>query len=289
MKVNTLKLTDTSLGATLDQTPPLIKHLYWLADTDIKELLEKPAIAVVGNRKYSAYGSAVTRSICSDLARQGVVIVSGLALGIDSIAHRAALEAGGLTIAVMPAGLDTVYPSSHKNLAAMIIKNGGALISEYPIGVGVQKHHFIARNRIISSLALATLIIEAPRKSGSLHTASFALDQGKPVMAIPGNIDRFNSLGTNQLIKNGAHLITEAADIMDIVGIRITSVLKPQLSGLCKEERMVVAILGEGATDVDKLQRSCRLPLHVLLPLLTRLELKNIASQSDSGGLWQLS
>jgi len=171
-------------------------------------------LAVVGSRNYSSYGRMAVERIVDDLAKNGLTIVSGLALGIDALAHNAALKAGGRTMAVLGSGLDkqSIYPSSNRYLADKIIGYGGAVISEFPVGSPPLKHHFPQRNRVISGLSLGTLIIEASEKSGSLITARFALEQNREVFAVPGSIYSPNSDGANGLIKQGARAVTGADD-----------------------------------------------------------------------------
>lgn len=196
-----------------------VKELYYLGD-EFLSLLEKPLVAIVGSRKVSPYGRLVTQKFASELANRGMVIVSGLALGVDSIAHDAALKANGRTIAVLPSGLGKIYPASHTNLARQIIQKGGALVSEYPTTAeNPQKYQFIARNRIIAALSRAVIITEAASKSGSLHTAEFALEQGIEIMAVPGNITSPTSEGANNLIKVGATPVTTTEDILDALHI----------------------------------------------------------------------
>ncbi len=200
---------------SLDQLAQPVASLFYSGD--FIPLLDKPRIAIVGSRKLSQYGREVTYKLAYDLAKQGIVIVSGLALGIDSVAHRAALDAGGQTIAVLPSGLDNIYPSSHKDLGIEIVSKGGALVTEYPENRGTPlKYQFIARNRIIAALSQGILITEAASKSGSLHTANFGLELGLDIFAVPGNITSSNSEGTNKLIKDGAALITSAQDIVEL-------------------------------------------------------------------------
>ncbi|HLZ14394.1 MAG TPA: DNA-processing protein DprA, partial [Candidatus Saccharimonadales bacterium] len=177
-------------------------------------------MTIVGSRKLSAYGKAVTTLLATELARSGVVVVSGLAIGVDAIAHRAALDAGGLTIAVLPSSICDIYPASHTGLARQIVAQGGALVSEYPGGSRTYPGNFVARNRIASGLGDALLITEAAEKSGTLHTANFALEQGKPVLAVPGNITSPTSVGTNNLIKTGATPVTSVDDIFHILGMQ---------------------------------------------------------------------
>lgn len=206
-----LTLETNQLPATIRNLHKPPSRLFVEGDTS---LLSAPhLLSVVGSRKVTQYGVAITKQLIEPLARSGVVIVSGLALGIDSLAHRAALDAGGKTIAVLPSGINSIYPSSHVGLAKQIINSGGLIISEYPPYTKPMKHHFIERNRLISATSQATLIVEASLKSGSLHTARFALEQGRDVLAVPGNITSESSIGTNNLIKAGAQPITSADDL----------------------------------------------------------------------------
>jgi DNA processing protein len=183
------------------------------------------AIAIVGSRKVTDYGKRVTYQLAYELARAGLTIVSGLALGVDAIAHKAALEAGGVTIAVLGHGLDRIYPSTNRNLGLRILENGGALVSDYPTGTHPDKHTFPERNRIIAGLSRAVIITEADASSGSLITANFALSCGREVMAVPGNITSERSAGPNNLIKTGATPITSSADVLaalDFKGIHLS-------------------------------------------------------------------
>jgi DNA processing protein len=153
------------------------------------------------------------------VAWASIPIVSGLALGVDSVAHQATLDAGGKTIAVLPGGIESIYPATHRRLAETIVRQGGALVSEYPGQLRPHKYHFIARNRIIAGLSHAVLITEAAEKSGSLHTAQFALDQGKEVLAVPGSIFSNNSVGTHNLINQGAQLVQDAEQILNLFAL----------------------------------------------------------------------
>lgn len=205
--------------AVLSQLAQPVNNLYY-AGNNLLELLDRPCVAIVGSRHPSEYGEQVTRQLVEDLVAAGIVIVSGLALGIDSIAHRAAVDNGGQTVAVLPAGLDNIYPSRHRQLADQIIETGGALVTEYPEGSGPPlKYQFIARNRIIAALADAIVITEAARKSGSLHTADFGLELGIDILALPGNITSPTSGGTNKLIRSGATPVLSSADILELFAI----------------------------------------------------------------------
>jgi DNA processing protein len=179
-------------------------------------LLRDPAVAVVGSRSKSEYGASTTRLLAAGLARAGLVVISGLARGIDRIAHEAALEAGGRTIAVLGCGVDVQYPPEHGALQELIARDG-LLISEFLPGEPPLAHNFPKRNRIIAALALGVLIVEAGRSSGALITARDALDLGRHVFAVPGPIGRETSMGANELIRDGAFLVTCVADVLDVV------------------------------------------------------------------------
>ena len=187
-----------------------------------EKILNKSGIAVVGTRNLSAYGEKSTKILVKELVERGFVIVSGLALGIDTIAHQTAIENGGLTIAVLGSSIDdkSIYPKENIKLAEEIVKSGGAVISEYPSPFTAKKYTFPQRNRIVSGLSKATVVIEAPEKSGALITAKFALEQNREVFALPGEIFAENSIGTNNLIKQGAQLITSAKEVIETLGIQ---------------------------------------------------------------------
>ncbi len=170
-------------------------------------------VAIVGTRKATPDGKLIAKQIAYDLARAGITIISGLAIGIDGAAHEGALQGGGKTIAVLANGLDIVYPLLHEHLAESIIAQGGAIVSEYPEGVPPLRHQFLERNRIISGMSIATIVVEAPMKSGSLATARFALEQGREVFVVPGPVRHRNYQGSHMLVREGARLVTNAQDI----------------------------------------------------------------------------
>jgi len=180
-----------------------------------RKILNEFCLAMIGCRENSNYGKQVATAIANGLAKQKITTISGLAKGIDCISHNETMQAGGKTIAVIGSGLDIIYPYENKNLANKIIKTGGALVSEYPLGVKPEKIHFPARNRIISGLSSGIIVIEAKKKSGTMTTVDFALEQGKNVFAIPGNITNKNAEGTNELIKQGAKCVTCMQDILE--------------------------------------------------------------------------
>jgi DNA processing protein len=241
---------------------------------DLEELLERPVVAIVGSRKVTPYGHQVTTKLARELAEQGVVIVSGLALGVDALAHQAVLEADGLTIAVLPSPIEQIVPRSHVQLARRIVERGGALISEYAADMPPMKQNFVARNRLVAGLADALLITEAALKSGSLHTARFALEQGKDVMAVPGNISSPISEGTNNLIRAGAVPITCVEDVLSVLQLRFKSIAPLKVAkGANVYEQAIIDLLKTGLTDGEELQRNSQLEIAAFNQTLTMLEL----------------
>lgn len=267
-----LKLTRDKIPEILRQIPSPPKELFVLGELDA--LLLRPRLTVVGSRSVTAYGRQVTTKLAGELAAQGIVIVSGLALGVDALAHRAALEAGGLTIAVLPAGLDAIYPATHRQLAQQILASGGALVSEYPPGSVAFKQNFIARNRLVSGLGDGLLITEAAEKSGSLHTARFALEQGRDVMAVPGNITSPTSVGTNNLIKSGATPVTTTEDVLHVLGLQPRAeATKPIPRGANATEQTLLTLILAGTYDGDELLLRSQLDAALFNQTLTMLEI----------------
>ena len=236
------------------------------------------AIAVVGARKYSNYGRQVAEQIVKDLANNNLTIVSGLALGIDSIAHQAALAVNGRTIAVLGSGLDrqNIYPTQNRYLADKIVASGGVIFSEFPLGTLPLKHHFPQRNRLISGLSLASLIIEAGEKSGSLITATHALEQNREVFAVPGNIYSPLSVGANNLIKLGAKVITCANDIIEALNlVQVASYIEnKKIIPESAEEEKILTILNYEPKHIDELVRLTKLNTSVINSTLTIMEMK---------------
>lgn len=270
MEIN--KLTHSTIPERLRQIPVPPKQLFTIG-VPLDELLERPVVTVVGSRKVSAYGREVTHRLSGELAANGITIVSGLALGVDAIAHQAALDAGGITIAVLPGPIEKIYPSSHRQLAERIIRNGGALISEYPAGTEPFRVNFIARNRLVSGLGDVLLITEAAEKSGSLHTARFALEQGKDVLAVPGNITSPTSAGTNNLIKSGAGAVTETSDVHHVLGLQPLEGQPLRPKGANENEQLVLNLLAEGITEGEQLVRASNLDIALFNQTLTMLEI----------------
>lgn len=261
---------DGITGERLSQLHDAPKQLVYKG-VNPNELLSRPAVAIVGSRKMTPYGRAVTEQLARELARAGVTIISGLALGVDSAAHRACIEAGGLTMAVLPCSPDLIYPSSHAGLALQIVTSGGSLVSEYDQSIPSLKYTFVARNRIIATLADAVLITEAALHSGSLHTAGFALDLGKPVMAVPGPITGQSSEGTNQLIKTGAITVTGIQDVMDVLNLKASTV--QNIEAGTDDERSILNALRSGVSDGLELLESSGLESPIFAQTLTMLEI----------------
>jgi DNA processing protein len=239
----------------------------------LPELMNRPRIGIVGSRKFTPYGRAVTSQLSGALARHGVVIVSGLALGIDSLAQQACISAGGQTVAVLPAGLDRIYPRTHTQLASKIIETGGLLLTEYPAGSEPYKVNFLARNRIIAALSEGLLIPEAAVRSGSLNTARVALELGIPVFAVPGPITNPTSEGTNNLIKAGAIPVTSVDDILNSMDWHIDKDEASELIAANEEERIILKLLKSGISDGHELLAGSKLDAAKFNQALTMLEL----------------
>lgn len=270
----------------LQSIPNPPKTLY-ATGVDMQEILSRPRIAIVGSRRVSPYGKTITSLFASELAKQGIVIVSGLALGVDALAHTAALEAGGLTVAVLPTGLDRIYPSSNQRLAHAITKQG-MLLTEYPDGTRSFKGNFIARNRLVSGLSDAIIITEAAEQSGTLHTAAFAKKQGKQVFAIPGNITSPLSKGANQLLRSGAAPATDPQDILSFLGITPKTAARDNKPVSANpHEQKILNLLYGGITDGAVLRQESGLAIQDFNQSLTMLELSG-AIKSLGNNHWSL-
>lgn len=245
----------------------------YTAGAPLESLLKRPRVAIVGSRRITPYGRQVTTQLAGELAEQGVVIISGLALGIDAAAHQAALDAGGLAIAVLPSPIEKIVPAMNRPLARRIIEWGGALVTEYGEDDKTFKQNFIARNRLVSGLADVLLITEASEKSGSLHTANFALQQGKDVLAVPGNITSLTSAGTNNLIKSGATPVTSYLDVLHVLGLKDHSTKAREIRGRNANEQTVLDLLLAGTNDGAELLEKSGLSASSFSQVLTMLEL----------------
>lgn len=253
------------------------------------------AISIVGSRKYTTYGKQSCEKIVTGLASYGVTVISGLALGIDAIAHKATLDAGGKTIAILGTGIDdkSIYPAQNFQLAKDIIKNNGALISEFAPGTPALPYHFPMRNRIISGLSKGVVIIEASEKSGSLITANLALEQNKDVFAVPGPIHSESSKGTNNLIKQGAKLTTSADDILEEIAPQILNDQTAKIQGmmrlpdLSEEENNLLKIISNGEEELDQILKTANIPANRFNSILTMLEIKGII-KNQNGKIYKI-
>ncbi len=236
------------------------------------------AVAIVGTRRMTSYGREVTHRLATGLAAVGVTVVSGLAKGVDGIAHKAALDAGGRTLAVLAHGLDTVYPREHGALAARITADGGALVTEYPPGTRPDATNFPARNRIISGLALGVVVVEADQKSGAMITADFAAEQGREVFAVPGSVLSAMSAGCHALLRDGARLVTDVDDILNELRLDLRRTQQavqqelPTLPGVPGADA-VLRVLSAEPLHVDDLCRESGLAMSDLNSLLVHLML----------------
>jgi DNA processing protein len=257
------------------------------------------AVAVVGTRRISAYGRQVTERIATQLAQAGVTVVSGLARGIDGVAHKTALQAGGRTIAVLGCGVDRVYPPEHRTLATQIME-AGALISDYPPGTLPEASNFPPRNRIIAGLAMATVVVEAGNRSGALITADFAVEQGREVFAVPGNVLAPQSLGTNRLIQDGARIMLDPQEILEVLDLtRITeqNVARTVLPSNATEAQLF-SVLSHEPLHVDEIRSKTDLTIEQVTSTLALMELKGMVRQvggmrytavKESPGEYQIS
>lgn len=235
------------------------------------------AVAIVGTRRATPYGRQAAERIAAELAGAGITVVSGLARGVDAAAHRAALEAGGRTIAVLGSGPDVIYPAEHRRLAEQILESG-AILSEFPPGAKPDAQNFPARNRIVSGMTLGTLIVEAPARSGALITASFAADQGREVFVVPGSIFAESAEGTNALLRDGARLVRNGIDILEDLGLGVgrNPVATQSQIPLEENELRLYDALRNEARHIDELAEEAGLPAAAASALLLTMELKGL-------------
>ena len=258
----------------IDQPPPVLYLRGNLRQED------QWAVAVVGTRRVTSYGNQITNELVSVLARNGLTIISGLARGIDGIAHQACLNAGGRTLAVLGCGVDRIYPPEHSRLAERIIANG-ALVSDYPPGTPPEAANFPPRNRIISGLSQAVIVIEAGKQSGALITAAFAAEQGRQVFAVPGNIYAPQSKGTNRLIREGAQILLDAESVLESLDLAQVTEYQAARSILPADaiEAQLYDLLGREPLHVDEIRALTDLPIEKVSAALTLMELKGMVRQ----------
>jgi DNA processing protein len=275
------------VGRSAERFPCLVRELHdpppglFLRGSADVEVLSELSVAIVGARSCSSYGRQVARQLARELAAAGLVVVSGMARGVDAEAHRGALEAGGTTIAVLGCGVDRDYPAAHADLARGICERG-LVVSEYAPGIEPAPWRFPARNRIIAGLAPATVIVEARERSGALITADFALEVGREVFAVPGEITSTLSAGTNVLLKLGATPLTSSADVLVAFGLESDPARPAELG---EHATAVLEALAEEPAGADDLGRVTGLDAATLATALTELELAGAASESD--GVWR--
>jgi DNA processing protein len=260
------------LGAIHDPPPGL-----FLRGGAESALLARPAVAIVGARACSAYGRQIARSLGRDLGAAGLVVVSGLARGVDAEAHRGALEAAATTVAVLGCGIDRDYPAAHRELARQVADTG-LIVSEYAPGVEPAPWRFPARNRIVAGLCAATIVVEARERSGALITADFALEEGREVFAVPGEITSSLSAGTNALLRLGATPLTSAQDVLESYGLSPAAAVAPELS---ETAARVLACVRERAAGADALARATELGAGEVAVALTELELAGAVREED--------
>ncbi len=278
-------LADSEYPSLLLQIPDPPPYLYVTGDLNNSTA----KIAVVGSRHATSYGITTTQKLCRDLAANGLTVVSGMARGIDSAAHRGTIRGGGQTIAVLGSGLGRIYPAENRKLFHEIADNG-AVISEFPVLAKPDAHHFPMRNRIISGMCLGTVVVEATRKSGSLITARLAVEQDREVFAVPGSVQSFKSMGTHHLIKQGAKLVEHVQDIIDEIAPIIQTPaqtisvapndIKAKVNRLSTEEKRVYQALEPYPTHIDELARQTSIESGKLSSILLKLELDDIIKQS---------
>jgi DNA processing protein len=263
--------------------PPRLRAIHdpptrlYLRGTGPPELLAEPSVAIVGARACSPYGRQVARMLGQELAAAGIVVVSGLARGVDGEAHRGALDAGGHTVAVLGCGIDRDYPAAHASLAAAIAERS-LLVSEYERGVEPAPWRFPARNRIVAGLAAATIVVEARERSGALITADFALEEGREVFAVPGEITSVLSAGTNDLIRLGATPLTSAAEVLDLFELAPAGASARDLSDSATQ---ILEALRAGSASADELARATGLDVAAVTGALVELELAGAAVEGE--------
>ncbi|MEI7689738.1 MAG: DNA-processing protein DprA [Candidatus Saccharibacteria bacterium] len=284
MKINTISPLEHKFTQIIETIADCPKRLYFIGKLPEHR---RVSVAIVGTRKPTAYGREVTHKIAYDLAKHGVVIISGLSLGTDGIAHQAALEAGGTTMAVLANGVDIIYPAAHKNLADNILKSGGAILSEYEPGIEAREFRFVHRNRIVSGLSDAIIITEAAIESGTILTASYALEQGREVFVVPGNITSPLSAGCNKLIKQGANPITCAEDVLEIIAPNLLKSQNMLPLGANALETQIISLLQSGIRDGDELQAQSGADISEFSQTITMMEISGTL-RALGGNQWTL-
>jgi DNA processing protein len=284
MKINSIRPGDHKYLQIIGTIAKVPDKLHFIGTLPSER---SPTVAIVGTRKPTVYGREVTYQLAYDLAKHGIVIISGLALGVDSIAHRATLDAGGTTLAILPSSVNDVYPRTHQDLARQIVASGGALMSEYEPPTEAYKDHFLARNRIVSGLSDAVIVTEAAARSGTLATVAHALEQGREVFVVPGNITSPLSAGCNALIKQGAHPITCAEDVLEIIAPQLLTPQSILPLGNTPLESKIITLLQSGIRDGDELQNQSNVGVSEFSQAMTIMEIAGTI-RALGGNQWTL-
>jgi len=293
LKINTVKITDVEYPSLLKEISSTPEMFYLIGELPSDEI---PKIAIVGTRKAGIAGRRFAKELARKLTELGVIVVSGLAMGIDTAAHEGAVLAGGKTIAVLANGLDKIYPAQNENLAEKILELGGALISEYPAGTKSFKNNFLERNRIVSGLSIATIVIEAPERSGSIVTARLAAEQGREVFVVPGSIDNPNYRGSHQLIRDGAVLVSSVEDILEDLGDKIpnsklqitnkSQIINSKTKNITDvNQLLIIKTIREagGALAIDEIIKITKLEPHIANQSIAFLIIDGIIKETGNG------
>ena len=294
-KINKISPLENNFTGVLDAIAVKPKMLYFRGKMPknmvSNDLTERPkCVAIVGTRHCTKYGEEIAYKMAFELARRGAVVISGLAYGIDSIAHQAALDAGGVTVAVFGTPIDQIYPRAHEGLAREIIEKNGLILSEYAPGEKIYpKTSFLARNRLIAGLSDAVVVVEAAERSGSLNTAMHALDQGKELFVVPGDITRLMSAGCNKLLKQGANPYTGIDDLLDLLfpkrsraGFKQTTIF-----GDSEEEVTLLKMMHDGIKNGEEMIEKAKMPVAIFNQTITMLEIKGLI-RSLGANRWML-
>ena len=280
--IDILEFGDKNYPSLLKEIPNPPKKLYYRGDFKNDP---RPHVAIVGTRKATLVGLQLAKKFAKELSARGVVIVSGLAMGIDTAAHEGALEANGKTIAVLGNGLDWIYPKQNEKMGNRILETGGAILSEYPSGAESLPNHFLERNRIVSGLCLGIVVIEAPTQSGSLNTASHALEQNREVFVVPGPLNNENYMGSHALLRAGARLVTKPEEILEDLNLAPDSDKQQNLfvnnPGLNENQKTLLTALQKAGepVSVDKIQELTKLDVSAINRNLTFLLIQSIVKE----------
>ena len=289
--INIINKEDLRYPALLKEIPDAPKKIYVLGELPLDPPANGPKIAIVGTRKATDQGKIIAKKIAEKLTNLGVIIVSGLAMGIDTAAHEGAIAANGKTIAVLANGLDKIYPAQNENLAKKILELNGAIISEYEPGKPALEHQFLERNRIVSGLSVATIVIEAPERSGSIVTARLAAEQGREVFVFPGPVNHPNYAGSHKLIRDGARLVSSIEDILEDLNLEIKNLKTEKLKHdakfniIDKNQKIIYATLQKSSKPlhIDKIIEITKLEPQIANQAIAFLTIAEIIKETKSG------